>query len=102
MSLRAERVQKPIPAARSARSLRSVQLPLVTIEPDGRKRNESKYRGNDERCPGCQIRYGSFKVGVSFAEVLSWLWSPSEDSSQWRPHRRRTVLEKIHQIKREY
>ncbi len=61
----------------------------------------SRYRGNDERCPHCNMRYRDLRTGLSYNEVFELLMDYSEDSADWSYKRRHTVLGKWHQIKRE-
>lgn len=62
----------------------------------------SRYRGNDEQCPHCGTSYAEFRTGLTYADVFVMLWSPEDDPSTWQYKRRRTVLGKWHQIKREW
>lgn len=54
----------------------------------------SSYHGNGQRCPHCGIRYGDFRTGLTFREVYHYLWDRDRK-------RRRTVLGKWHELKRQ-
>lgn len=61
----------------------------------------SRYRGNGEKCPHCGMLYHDFRTGLSFSDIWAWYWTSDEDSSKWRYKRRRTILGKWHQTKKE-
>jgi hypothetical protein len=61
----------------------------------------SRYRGNNELCPGCGAKYKHFRAGVDYREVSNWLWVYSDDPRDWKYKRRGTILGKLHQVKRE-
>lgn len=61
----------------------------------------SRYHGNGERCPHCDLTYRKFKTGFTYYAVFDLLKDYSEDSGEWRYKRRHTVLGKWRQIKRE-
>lgn len=44
--------------------------------------------------------YDRFRTGLSYSDVLSMLWSNSEDSKDWKYKRRGTVLGLWHQLKK--
>jgi hypothetical protein len=59
----------------------------------------SRYRGNNETCDRCGIRYKDFRTGLDYKTIYEWLWSSSEDSSEWKYKRRGTVLGRWHMEK---
>lgn len=61
----------------------------------------SNYRGNSEQCPSCGGTYGRFRTGMRYCEVYAMLIDNHEDTRLWKYKRRRTILGKWHQIKRE-
>jgi hypothetical protein len=63
-------------------------------------KTQSKYRGNDDKCPHCGARYGDFKTGLTYQEVFICLWTSSDDPSDWRYKKRRTVLGYWHSLKK--
>jgi hypothetical protein len=62
----------------------------------------SRYSGNGDRCPGCGMRYGDFRTGLTFQDVHDFLKDNEDDPSEWRYKRRGTVLGHWHQIKKEW
>lgn len=61
----------------------------------------SRYRGNRERCPYCQVTYARFKTGLRYRDVFLMLWDNSRNTSEWRYKRRGTILGLWHSIKKE-
>ena len=68
----------------------------------------SRYSGNNERCPGCGVRYKDFRTyqPLTYYEVWLMLWVPGdedqpEDSTEWQYKRRGSVLGRWHQVKQE-
>jgi hypothetical protein len=53
----------------------------------------SSYRGNGEECPGCGVRYGDFRTGLTYRDVYAM-----EYTRKWK--RRRTILGAWHEYKR--
>lgn len=67
------------------------------------KRTQSKYGGNNEQCPACDVTYGSFKTGLTYFEVWMMFWDPPESPrEQWTYATRGVVLGKWFQIKQEF
>lgn len=62
----------------------------------------SRYKGNSDRCPHCGLTYGRFRTGLTYQDVVGWLWDNSEDSADWRYKRRGTILGLWHQTKKEF
>ena len=62
----------------------------------------SRYRGNDEECPHCKMRYRDLRTGLNYQEVFELLMDYSEDATDWKYKRRNTVLGKWHEMKKEY
>lgn len=61
---------------------------------------QSRYKGNDEQCPGCGLTYGDFKTGHTYYEVWMLLWNPPDTPpSEWKYKRRGTVLGKWFELK---
>jgi hypothetical protein len=52
----------------------------------------SKWRGNDEECPVCRLRYKDLRTGLTYEEIVKSLWSASDDPSTWKYRRRGTIL----------
>ena len=61
----------------------------------------SRYRGNSDTCPCCGLTYRDFRTGLTYADVFLWLWSYSQESSNWKYKRRRTVLGRWHMTKKQ-
>ena len=61
----------------------------------------SRYRGNDEKCPHCGIKYRDFHTGLRYVDVYCWMMDNETDPSKWRYKRRHTILGKWHQHKME-
>lgn len=62
----------------------------------------SRYAGNCEVCVHCGTTYGRFRTGLTYRDVWLMFWTPPDaERSEWKHKRRRTVLGKWHQIKRE-
>ena len=61
----------------------------------------SRYKGNDEKCPHCGIKYRLFRTGFTYREVKLMAWDNSDDPKQWTYKRRGTVLGRWHAIKQE-
>lgn len=49
----------------------------------------------------CGASYTELKTGLTFAQVRSMMWVPSEDPRDWRYKRRNSVLGYWHQLKLE-
>ena len=62
----------------------------------------SRYRWNDEKCPGCGIKYRDFRCSTigSFQEAKDALWSSSGNPKDWRYRRKHTVLGFWHMTKK--
>lgn len=52
-------------------------------------------------CPGCGVQYKDFRTGFSFGGVQEMMWSPSENSEEWRSKRRSGVLGYWMQLKQD-
>jgi hypothetical protein len=63
-------------------------------------KTQSNYRGNRDKCPFCGLTYGDFKTGLTYQEVFICLWTQSEDPSDWRYKKRRTILGYWHSLKK--
>lgn len=61
----------------------------------------SQYRGNDEKCPHCELKYKDLRTGFSYTDIYAMFWRCSEDKEQWRDKRRGSILGLWHQIKQE-
>ena len=61
----------------------------------------SRYKGNKERCPTCDITYKNLKTGFSYQEVHDLMLDEREDPATWKYKRRNTVLGLWFQIKQE-
>lgn len=59
----------------------------------------SNFKGNDDECPICGLKYRDLRTGYSYAEVRMLLWVADPDYSKWKYKRRHTVLGLWHQIK---
>jgi hypothetical protein len=81
--------------------------PRGSGKPDPRKgskqRNQSKYSGNNEKCPVCGLTYGNLKTGFTYYDVWLMLWTPSETpTDEWKYKTRGVILGKWHEIKNDY
>jgi hypothetical protein len=54
----------------------------------------SRYIGNHDRCPHCQMRYADLKTGLTYRDVYHFIWC-----RQWK--RKSGVLGAWHEIKKE-
>jgi hypothetical protein len=61
----------------------------------------SRYKGNNEKCPHCQIKYKAFRTQETYESVRLLMWDDSTDTADWKYKRRGTVLGKWFQIKQE-
>lgn len=61
----------------------------------------SRYKGNDEKCSHCGIRYKDFRTGESYESVWLLMYDTSPDSAEWKYKRRGTVLGKWFEIKQQ-
>lgn len=61
----------------------------------------SRYHGNGQRCPFCDLTYKRLKTGLTYRQVYELLKDYSDDPTDWTYKRRGTVLGKWHQIKKE-
>jgi hypothetical protein len=63
----------------------------------------SSYRGNGDRCPTCGMTYGDFRCPLitTYREAFECLMDGSDDPSEWRYKRRRTVLGYWHMCKKQ-
>lgn len=48
-----------------------------------------------------RLTYDQFRTGLTFREVRNMLWVHSDDPSDWKYKRRRTVLGFWHQLKQQ-
>jgi hypothetical protein len=60
----------------------------------------SRYRGNADACPHCQLTYGRFRTGLTYRDVFVML-TPCGDHVTHRYRRRGSVLGFWFQLKRE-
>lgn len=71
----------------------------------GRKQHntQSKYSGNNEKCPVCGLTYGNLKTGFTYYDVWLMFWTPSETpTDEWKYKTRGVILGKWHEIKKDY
>jgi len=61
----------------------------------------SRYHGNHEECPGCELTYGKFRTGLTYDEVRKMLWDNSPDRDDWSYKRRGTILGSWHAMKKQ-
>lgn len=61
----------------------------------------SRYRGNDDTCPHCGLKYRDLRTGHTYESVWLCLSDNSDDPADWRYKRRGTVLGHWHQLKQE-
>lgn len=61
----------------------------------------SRYKGNDDTCPHCGMKYRNLNTGLSYYDVFMLLKDYSKDSADWTYKRRNTVLGKWHEIKKQ-
>lgn len=63
----------------------------------------SNYRGNGDQCPTCGMTYGDFRCPLitTYREAFECLMDGSDDPSEWRYKRRRTVLGYWHMCKKQ-
>ena len=61
----------------------------------------SCYSGNGDRCPYCELSYRDFRTGFTYRGIFELMMDCETDPKLWRNKRRRTVLGKWHQLKRE-
>lgn len=59
----------------------------------------SRYKGNDDVCPHCGLKYRRLNTGLRYYDVYVMLMDYSEDTKDWTYKRRNTVLGKWFQIK---
>ena len=52
----------------------------------------SRYKGNEDTCLVCGLKYRSLRTGYTYAEVRMLLWVGDPDYSKWKYKRRNTVL----------
>lgn len=61
----------------------------------------SRYRGNNQECPHCGVRYAEFNTGLRYADVYLWFVNDDPDPANWKYKRRHTILGRWHQHKKE-
>lgn len=61
----------------------------------------SRYKGNNERCPHCQMKYGNFRTGFTYKDIVMMFWDDSDDPGDWTYKRRGTILGKWFEIKQD-
>ncbi len=68
----------------------------------GRKQNhtQSKYSGNNDKCPTCDMTYGYFKTGLTYFEVWMMFWVPELEQAT-KNKTRGVILGKWFAIKQE-
>ncbi len=54
-----------------------------------------------DSCPHCGLTYAEMRTGYTYRDVFQMLWSPSEDSQNWKYKGRHMVLGKWHQLKQD-
>ena len=59
----------------------------------------SRWRGNEDQCPHCGLKYKKLETGHTYQEVRMMLWLDDPDCTHWKYKRRNTVLGLWHQIK---
>lgn len=65
-------------------------------------RNQSKYCGNNDTCPGCSVSYGNFKTGLTYRDVWMMFWTPEETpEDEWQRKSRGVILGKWFETKQE-
>ena len=78
-------------------------MPKKKKEPGKRpphwKGRTRKWKGNEDQCPVCGLKYKNLSTEFTFKEIHDMLWVGTPDYSQWKYKRRRTVLGLWHQIK---
>lgn len=55
----------------------------------------------DDTCRGCGLRYSDMRTGMTYADVFAQFWVCDDDRRKWHPKRRRTILGRWHEIKRD-
>lgn len=52
----------------------------------------SNWKGNDDECPICELKYHKLRTGFTYAEIRMILWIGDPDYEKWKYKRRHTVL----------
>ena len=61
----------------------------------------SRYKGNGEKCPGCDLTYGKMRTGFTYRAIYQMLVDYSPDPIDWKYKRPGTILGMWHQTKKE-